>query len=142
MGQTREHIYVVAELSREPSTTRYLVIGCGPEELQTRASSLKTGANSTKVVAQTVTSQFRARQRPRYQSDDKIPKQRKRPARRKPAGLFMLKLCSTSPHEAVPGLTHREWNSRLVLRSPNEKWSGRLDSNQRPLGPEPSALPS
>jgi len=22
-----------------------------------------------------------------------------------------------------------------------EKWSGRLDLNQRPLGPEPSALP-
>ena len=25
--------------------------------------------------------------------------------------------------------------------APGEKWSGRLDSNQRPLGPEPSALP-
>ena len=53
-------------------------------------------------------------------------------------GLVCLKCVYAPQSRGVPGSPQSYGNAIF----PEGKWSGRLDSNQRPLGPEPSALPS
>jgi hypothetical protein len=57
---------------------------------------------------------------------------------------FSLPVRIQAPEHSVPAYFSNGTERRARLNIANllmKKWSGRVDSNHRPLGPEPSALP-